>query len=135
MNESRHQKFPGLTVFNVIGVVLFVCLIAAKASAQTYTISGHVTDGFGNNISGATNAYYTLSNASSTDNGAQFTCLVSNSLGNVTSATGAGGDAIALAVVRIDFAEPGRELSVAGRKATVLEPRQVGPSASAAPLV
>jgi len=44
-------------------------------------------------------------------------------LGNVTSATAAGEDAIALAMVRIDFTEPGRELSVAGRKATVLEPR------------
>jgi folate-binding protein YgfZ len=54
-------------------------------------------------------------------------------LGTVTSATAGSEGAVALAMVRVDFTEPGRELSVAGRKATVLEPRLVGSDANGAP--
>jgi folate-binding protein YgfZ len=44
-------------------------------------------------------------------------------LGSVTSAIAGGDDAIALAMLRVDFTEPGLTLDVAGRQATVLEPR------------
>jgi folate-binding protein YgfZ len=44
-------------------------------------------------------------------------------LGSVTSAIAGTDDALALAMVRVDFTEPGVTVEVAGRKATVLEPR------------
>jgi folate-binding protein YgfZ len=44
-------------------------------------------------------------------------------LGSVTSAVDGEDHALALAMVRVDFTEPGVTLDVAGRQATVLEPR------------
>jgi folate-binding protein YgfZ len=55
--------------------------------------------------------------------GAEVKSLEGKSVGTVSSAAAAGDGALALAMVRIDFAEPGTKLDVAGREAVVLAPR------------
>jgi folate-binding protein YgfZ len=52
--------------------------------------------------------------------GAEVRSVEGTVLGTVSSAVPSGGDAVGLAMVRIDFAEPGTKLDVGGREATVL---------------
>jgi folate-binding protein YgfZ len=55
--------------------------------------------------------------------GAEVKSLEGKPVGTVSSATAADGGSLGLAMVRIDFAEPGTKLDVAGREAVVLAPR------------
>jgi hypothetical protein len=102
---SRHPGYTGSGEhFAMDNVSIFMPpsppVITNQPVSQTVTVGGSVTLGVGvtgtaplsylwsrngGGLAGATNSIYVLNNAQLTDSGAQFSCLVSNAYGMVTS--------------------------------------------------